>query len=167
MYEYRPFKLQAFTVLQAHEPKLIDANSALVKEVNALKQQTAAACQQNSMVQRIRCVDAVNRPIWERNAPSTMKYYDEYHKKLLEYARAYDAAGVWDGTKKTVEYFRSGLSQAAADFRENAQRDIQVAYRDAAAQQQALNLISTIANIALGLAAAKAGVPVSPITAGR
>jgi hypothetical protein len=65
--KYRSFYLQSLAVLQAHEPKLLDSNSTLSKEINAMKWQIAAACQQTSMVERVRCTDSIERPIWQRN----------------------------------------------------------------------------------------------------
>jgi hypothetical protein len=163
--KYRSFYLQSLAVLQAHEPKLLDGNSTLSKEINAMKGQIAAACQQTSMVERVRCRDSIERPIWQRNVATTLKYYDEFQKRHLEFGRRFDASGTIEATRRAAEYFAAGLKQASAEWQENAQRDIQAAYaQDAAAKQQALQtfseIIRSIADIALAVAEAKTGHPV-------
>ena len=66
------------------------------------------------------------------------------------------------------EYFVTGMKQAYADWITNAQRDVQAAYaRDAAARQQALEIVQAIANIALAVAAIKTGQPVHQFAIGQ
>jgi hypothetical protein len=147
--KYQASDADAIAVLKAHEPKAAEPNSILNKEIAALK--APAACKQETMVEQTNCIANIVRPVWERNAPDTIHYYDEWRKKRLEFARIYDATGAKESKKRAVEFLLPGIRQALAEFRENAQRDIQAANaRDAAAREQALQ---TFGNIVAGVAA--------------
>ena len=164
--KYRSSYLEAFAVLKAHEPKLADSNSTLAKEWSEAK--APSVCKQDSLSKQVTCIGSILRPIWERNAPETIAYYDEYQQKHLGFAHSFDASGALESNKRTSEYFVPGMKQALAEFRDNAQRDIQAAnQRDAAAKEQALqtfgNILAGVAAVTLAVAEAKATQQQQPV----
>ena len=150
---------EAQAVLKAHEPNFADANSNLTKEWVAAK--APSVCKQAMLVEQVHCIGSILRPIWERNAPETLSYYDEHQKKHLEFARDFDVSGANETRRRAAEYFVPSMKQALAEFRENSQRAIQVAHQqDAAAREQALqtfgNILAGVAVVTLAVAEAKA-----------
>jgi hypothetical protein len=152
-------------VLKAHEPKAADNNSTLVKEWVGAK--APSVCHQDTMSQQVRCIDSILRPIWERDAPDTLVYYDEYQQKHLGLARDFDASGALETKKQAVDYLTPAMKQAISDFREHAQRDIAAANaQDAAARQRAQQqfgeLLAGIAVASLAIAAGAAMAAYAP-----
>jgi hypothetical protein len=149
---------EAVAVLKAHEPKYADANSTLAKELATAK--ASSVCQKYLMTETINCVGSIVRPIWERNAPDTLVYYDEFQQEQLGFAHDFDASGAPETKKRATEYFTTGIKQAVSEFRENAQRDITDANaRDAAARQKAQQEFGELlAGIAVASLAVAAGV---------
>jgi hypothetical protein len=151
--------LEALAVLKAHEPKAADNNSTLVKEWVGAK--APSVCHQDTMSQQVKCIDSILRPIWERDAPDTLVYYDEYQQKYLALAHDFDASGALETRKQAVDYLTPAMKQAVAEFRENAQRDIAAANaQDAAARQRAqkefADIVAGIAVASLAIAAGAA-----------
>jgi len=123
------------------------------------------AAHKSKIEDQVKCFIAIERPIWERDVPEGVKYYDEYQKKHLDLARAYDdevaKPEVIDESKRAKEYWVSGITQALAEWRENAAHDIQMANeQDAAARANALqalgNIISALGEASLAVAQARA-----------
>jgi len=147
--KYRSSLVEALAVLKAHEPKLADNSSTLIKEWTGAK--ASSVCQQAFLSEQVNCIGSILRPIWERDAPDTLGYYDEYQQKHLSFARTFDASGALETKKRASEYLARGIKEAVSEFRENAQRDIQAANaQDAAARQQASK---EFAEILVGVAA--------------
>jgi hypothetical protein len=150
---------EAVAVLKAHEPRFADNNSTLSREIAAAG--LASVCKKATDTESAVCVHSIIRPIWERNAPETITYVDEFHRKRLLFAREFDASGAKESAKRAADYFRPQIKQALAEFRENAQRDIQAANaRDAAARAKDLetfgNILAGVAMVTLAVAEAKA-----------
>jgi hypothetical protein len=82
---------EAVAVLKAHEPKLADNNSTLSKEMTGAN--IRSVCPINSASERQICAGNIAKPIWERDAPDTIAYFDEFQRKQLEFARNFDASG--------------------------------------------------------------------------
>ena len=153
--KYRSFLLEAFAVLKANEPKAADNNSTLTKERVAAN--APSVCHQNTLSQQVKCIDSILRPIWLRDAPETIAYYDEFQQKQLKFAADFDASGALETSKRATEYLNTGMKQAISEFRENAQRDIAAANaQDAAAKQKALQefgeIVAGITVVTLALA---------------
>jgi hypothetical protein len=115
-----------------------------------------SVCPQKTLSEQVNCIGSIWRPIWERDAPETIAYYDEYQQKHLGFAHDFDASGALETSKRAGEYLTTGMKQAIAEFRENAQRDIQVANAtDAAARQQAsqefAQIVAGIGTVAVAL----------------
>src|SRR5712671_7695424 len=89
--KYRASLAEAFAVLKAREPKLADSKSSLSKEWNGAR--APSVCRQNSLSEQVSCIARILRPIWERNAPDTLAYYDEHQEQHLRFARDFDASG--------------------------------------------------------------------------
>jgi hypothetical protein len=89
---YSSAYIEAFAVLKAHEPRIQDQSSALYKEWMGAR--APEVCRPYlAMVEQVRCIDSILRPIWQRNAAETLRYYDDYQKQHLELARRFDASG--------------------------------------------------------------------------
>ena len=121
----------------------------------------SSACKKIPASEVAICVDSIARPIWERNAPETIAYLDEFHRKRTVFAREFEASGATESAKRAAEYFRPGIKQALAEFHENARRDIQAANeRDATARAKDLetfgNVLAGVAMVTLAVAEAKA-----------
>ena len=159
-------------MLNGHEPRYLDVNSTLHKEMWEASQQARAACPPALVTEMLKCIFSATRPVWQRNAPGTIKYYDEYTKKELEFARRFEASGAGKTRLRAVEYYKAGMKQALADWNANAQRDIQAANaQNAAARQQASqtfsDILGAVADIALAVAEIKTGQPLHQFRVGQ
>jgi hypothetical protein len=148
---------EAQAVLVAHEPRWAPGqDSSLSKEILATNPDMACQADQ-SLVARMKCYDSIMRPIWERDAPETIKYYNEFQNKRLQLAKAYDATGTQKLHNLANEHWRNGIKQAVDELRSNirqalaelVQQQQAVATQSAAEQarerEQAANFASTLA----------------------
>jgi hypothetical protein len=163
--KYRSLHAEAYAVLKAQEPKLADINSTLYKEMFAAKAQSV--CLRETLTEQVNCIGNILRPMWERDAPETLAYFNEYEQKELGFARDVDASGAPETNKRAAEYLTTGMKQAVAEFRENAQRDIAAANaQDAAARQRAQQafgeIVAGIALVSLAVAAGAAMAAYAP-----
>jgi hypothetical protein len=164
----KPYRLglnEAVAILRSHEPKFADANSTLFREWMAAN--PSLVCKQETAVARGECGRDILRPIWERDAPDTIVYFDEFQKKNIELSRKFDANTSPEAAKRARAYFAQGMKEALAEWKENANRDIQAAnQQDAVARAQAFqafgNFLAGVAEVSLDVAQARyAQQPVS------
>ena len=116
---------EASAILAAHEPRVTDENSALGKEIKSVF--LTLPCASKLMLDRVKCEFSIGRPIWERDAPETLAYYDQFRNKRLELAREYDAAMARTTAAHSiaVDHLKSGMKQVIDEFKSNAQQAVQ------------------------------------------
>jgi hypothetical protein len=156
--KYRASNEESFAVLKAHEPKLNASSATLTKEWNEAK--APSVCKQPTSVEQATCIGSILRPIWERDAPETLVYFDEYLQKQQAFSREFDASGAIEARKRAVDYFTINIRQALAEWHDRSQRDIQAAnQQDAASNAQELqafgDILNGIAAVTLAVAQAK------------
>ena len=163
--EHQNFAFQAQSVLNAHEPRYWNVNSTLHKEIWEASRQARAACHYVNVVEMLKCTFGATRPVWERNAPGTIRYYDEYMKKELEFARRFEASPAGEARLRAAEVYWVGMKQAIADYGANAQREKRAPEpHDAATRQQPLQIPPPIADIPLAVEKKKNGQHQNPIS---
>jgi hypothetical protein len=125
--KYLQGEKEATAVLIAHEPQFAQSDSTLSKDLQTTNPH--AICTTPSFVTRMKCFDSIMRPIWERDAPETLTYYEEYQKKRVALAKTYDATGAPQLDEKAFARYMAG--------RKKAQEELVVELRQVREQQQA------------------------------
>jgi hypothetical protein len=126
---------QAAAVLVAREPDFGNQNGKLRKDISGASPETV--CRQSLLVERMTCFSEITRPIWQRDAPNTMPYYDKFQAKRIQFAQNYDTLIASTGTMVLIDRYQERIKGALREFRAAAVRAAQIARQQAAAQQEA------------------------------
>jgi len=128
---------EAIAILIAHEPEYaVGKDSSLNKDIIAANPTTA--CISKILVISMKCYDSIMHPIWQRDAPDTLEYYEEFNKKRLRLAKEYDAVGTPKIAVSANDNWQKGMKKALDEFAIDARLAIQ--------QQQAADAQSAAQN---------------------
>jgi len=162
MNRYLQSENEAKAVLIAHEPQFAASNSQLSKDIVATK--AAYVCKSKSAVAFDKCLHSIGQPIWEKDAPDTLQYYEEFEKKRLQAAKIYDASDSPKLYTTANTKFVNSLKEAQEAFFTEAKQIInqqQVANNNQQLQQSQ-NTANALATYAAIKALMPQPVPVQP-----
>jgi hypothetical protein len=135
MNQFRQGEKEAQAVLASREPKWLKPTQDSSLNRDLIEANASRVCaSHNNLIEKVNCIDSLQRPIWERDAADTIKYYNEYHKKELQLAKAYNTTGAPKLQSLANEHWRNGLKQAVDELRSN----IRQALEELVQQQQAV-----------------------------
>ncbi len=155
---------EAEAVLASHEPRwAAGQESSLNKDLKAADPLTVCTPQKKTEVSRLKCLDSIVRPIWEREAPETLKYYDEIQKRRIQLATQFDSVRVTKASALADEHLNKGFREATGQLISDSQQaiqekqavDAQSAIEQAREREQLLNFVGAFTQVLLqGVAAA-------------
>jgi len=162
---------RAAAILTAHEPLFMNQTSTLRREFDSIN--FDAACQQPTREEKMQCFGAIGRPIWERDAPGSLAYFDEFQDSRLALARQYDASGSGAIITTAAEQYKLQSDAAIRAFYTEAKQALQATEAQAAADKaraqertaQSLKalgqFVGTLAAVTVGAAVVVAGARAS------
>lgn len=155
MNQYTQSENEAKAVLMAHEPQFAARDSQLTKDIAALN--PASVCKSPNLVTVVKCMDAIGHPVWERDAPDTLKYYEEFVKTRLHAAKIYDATGSQKSYAAASAKYIAGVKKANEEFLADAKKILLEQQQTKNSQQ--LQQTQSAANALATLGAIKALMP--------